>query len=379
MASGNIEPLIDPTEFVGLEGITHLCAGGEAPILRASLHSLDTFARDKAGGMAGRERLFDTYRDTKHHLSWLVNRPLDDIAFLASTSEGVNLVTQTTDWRPGDNVVVADVEFPSLIYPWTRLAAVGVELRIVSSRDGLVTLDDLRAAVDRRTRVLAISQVSYRTGQRLSVPAVANIAWQSGARLLVDATHALGVVPVDANYCDYLVSSCYKWLFGTHGLGVFVLNRSRLPALEPASLGWHSVVERADPSAPTDVHLRPDADRLEAGNPAFPNIYALHAALHRLAEVPERHAELHVSALAENVHDGLRSRGYAVQTPYEPAQRAGNVCFRYAEPEELVHRLAESGVLVWGSEGRVRVSVHLYNGSADVERLFDVLDQGPAK
>ncbi|HEX5417983.1 MAG TPA: aminotransferase class V-fold PLP-dependent enzyme [Chloroflexota bacterium] len=370
----SIAPLIDPSEFIGLEGIAHLCAGGEAPILGVALASLERFARDKAGGMAGRERLFDTYRETKSHLAWLVNRPPDDIAFLGSTSDGVNLVAQTTDWRPGDNVVVADVEFPSLVYPWTRLAERGVETRVVASRAGLVTLDGLRTAVDARTRILAISQVSFRTGQRVSIPAVANIAWQAGARLLVDATHALGVVPVDANYCDYLVSSCYKWLFGTHGLGVFVVNRSRLPTIEPAGLGWHSVAERGGPAAPTEVHLRPDADRLEAGNPAFPAIYALHAALTRLAEVPERDVESHISALAGLVLAGLRGRGYDVLTPGEPAQRAGNVCFASAEPTELVDRLAARGVLVWGSEGRVRVSAHIYNGSPDVDRFFKALD-----
>lgn len=378
MENQAIRPLINRDEFVGLEGVAHLCAGGEAPMLRSGLAALENFARDKAGGMAGRERLFETYREAKYQLSWLVGRPLDDIAFLGSTSEGVNLVAQTTDWRPGDSVVVADSEFPSLIYPWTRLARVGVDLRIVKSRSGLVTLDDLRAAVDERTRVLAISQVSYRTGQRFNVPAAANIAWQAGARLLVDATHALGAVPVDANYCDYLVSSCYKWLFGAHGLGIFVVNRSRIPEVEPASLGWHSVAERGGPGAPTEVRLRPDADRLEAGNPAFPNIYVLRDALRRLAEVSERDAESHIATLASLIIAGLTDRGYPVVTPVDPSQRAGNVCFLSSDPTATVNRLAENNVLVWGSEGRVRVSVHVYNGSADVERLFAALDELPS-
>lgn len=370
-----IQPLIDPSEFVGIEGVAHLCAGGEAPILRSHLDALARFAADKGDGMAGRERLFETYRSAKQHLSWLVNRPAGDIALLGSASEGVNAVAQTTHWRPGDNVVVADVEFPSMIYPWTRLASQEVEIRVVTARDWAVSLDDIRAAVDERTRILAVSQVSYLTGQRTSLPAIANIAWQAGARLLVDATHALGAVTVDANYCDFLVSSGYKWLLAAHGIGVFVWNRSRVTDLDPASLGWHSVEHGPGLAQPTQVHLKPDADRLEIGNPPFPSVYILNNALERLSQIGARDAENHVLALSSQLRAGLVQRGMKVMTPEAIADRAGNVCFEWPAAENLVQSLAHERVQVWGSEGRVRVSTHVYNSEADLQRFFTVLDQ----
>jgi selenocysteine lyase/cysteine desulfurase len=367
-------PLIDPNEFVGLEGVVHLCTGGEAPFLRSHLDALARFARDKSDGMAGRERLFATYDSTKQRLSALVHRPPADVALLAHVSEGINLVAQSLDWRPGDNVVLADVEFPSLIYPWTRLAHRGVETRIVPTRAGLIDLNDVRAAADERTRLIAASQVSYLTGQRLDITRLCEIASAVNARLLIDATHALGVVPVDAGACDFLVSSCYKWLLAAHGVGVFVWNRDRVPDLEPASLGWHSVEWFADVENPTEVVLRPDADRLEIGNPSFPSVYILDNALERLARVPTSAVESHVRALGGQVRDGLVERGFRVLTPVEPSERAGNICFSSPDPLEVVARLAEQHVLVWGGEGRVRVSVHLYNSSRDVDRLFAGLD-----
>jgi cysteine desulfurase / selenocysteine lyase len=368
-------PLIDPSEFVGLDGIAHLCTGGEAPVLRTHLDELARFAADKSGGMAGRDRMFETYNRAKQGLSWLVNRPPGDIAVLGSASEGINLVAQTLDWREGDNVVAADVEFPSVLYPWTRLADRGVELRVVPSRDWVVHLDDVRAAVDERTRIVAASHVSYITGQRLNLPALADIAWQVGARFVVDATHALGVVPVDANYCDFLVSSCYKWLLAAHGTGVFVWNRSRVPDLEPASVGWHSVAHRGGREEPTEVVFRPDADRFEIGNPSFPSVYLLRNALDRLAKVPASAVERHALELGGQVIAGLRDRGLKAMTPTAAADRAGNVCFVYEDAEGLAIRLADEGVLVWGSEGRIRVSTHVYNSSADVEHLFAALDR----
>jgi cysteine desulfurase / selenocysteine lyase len=369
-----IDPLVDPQEFVGIEGVAHLCAGGEAPFLRSHLDALERFARDKSEGMAGRERLFATYASAKRRLSELVSRTPADIALLAHASEGINLVAQSLDWRPGDNVVLADVEFPSLVYPWTRLARRGVETRVVPTRDGLIDLNDVRAATDERTRVIAASQVSYLTGQRLDVSALNDLARAVNAHLLIDATHGLGVVSVDAGACDFLVSSCYKWLLAAHGVGVFVWNRDRVPDLEPASLGWHSVARFPEIGNPTNLVLRPDADRLEIGNPSFPSVYILDNALERLARVPAVVVESHVRELGGQVRDGLVERGYRVLTPSEPSERAGNICFASADPLAVVARLAERQVLVWGGEGRVRVSVHLYNSSQDIERLLAGLD-----
>ena len=369
------ESLVSTDEFVGLQETTHLCAGGEAPFLKSHLAALERFAADKSAGMAGRDRMFETYQAAKQHLAWLVNRPVTDIALLSSASEGVNLVARSVDWRAGDNVVVGDVEFPSMLYPWLGVAGQGVEVRVVRSRDRILQLDDFRAVVDERTKVVAVSQVSFLTGQRISLPAIANIAWQSGARLLVDATHALGAVSVDANQCDYLVSSCYKWLLAAHGVGIFVWNRSRVPEILPPNVGWHSVTKSGGWANPTHVTLRQDADRLEMGNPSFPSVYVLRNALERLADIPAKDVERHVLELAGDVRRALVDRDHQVITPEEPSSHAGNVCFETRSAEEITKRLADEGILVWGSEGRIRVSTHLYNSSADVERLFVSLDR----
>jgi len=369
-----IGPLIAPSEFLGLEGVTHLCTAGESPLLHTHLDAFARFAADKSAGMAGRARLEETVTSVRSNLSWLVDRPPTDIALLGHTSEGVNVVAQTMDWRSGDNVVLADVEYPSLIYPWTRLAERGVETRVVPTRDWVLRLDDLRAVVDGRTRLVAVSQVSYLTGQRLNLHATADLAWQVGARLLVDATHALGVVPVDANVSDFVVSSCYKWLLGVHGVGVFVWNRSRVPDLEPTSLGWHSVADRGGKADPTRIVLRPNADRFEIGNPSFPSVYVLDNALERLAMLSASAVEQHALGLSGLIWEGLARRGWTMMTPEPPDQRAGNVCCAVPDAAEIAARLADEGVLIWGSEGRIRISTHVYNSSDDVERLLATID-----
>ncbi len=159
--------LINPSEFIGLEGITHLCAGGETPMFKSHLDTVDRFFRDKLLGEEGRGKFEAVSYRCKEKVADLFHVKADDIAFLSSTSEGINLLVHALDWKPGDNIVVSDVEFPSDVLPWTRLKDRGVELRIVRNKDWKTELDALSEAMDDRTRLVALSHVSYFTGQRL--------------------------------------------------------------------------------------------------------------------------------------------------------------------------------------------------------------------
>jgi selenocysteine lyase/cysteine desulfurase len=367
-------PLLPKSRFTGLEDVAHLCTGGEAPWLRSHDEACRQFGELKSGGMAGREAIFGVYEQAKERVASRLGITADRVAFLAHASEGLNQAIAAVDWRPGDNAVVADVEFPSLLVPLGRLRDAGVEPRVVPSRDHYVAVDDLAAAVDRRTRLLLVSHVSYLTGQRLDLARCAEIARAAGAWLAVDATHALGVAPVDAALCDFLVSSCYKWLLATHGVGIFAHDPARVGDLTPNLLGWHSLAHRGGAADPLGVDLHPDSSRLEAGNPGLLSLFVLDNALRVLAPFGIEDVLAHALALGDTLVEGLRARGHQLITPSDPAERAGNVCFLAGDGAEVAARLAERRVLVWGGEGRVRVSAHLYNDGADVARFFAALD-----
>src|SRR5687768_15996993 len=160
-------PLLPKSHFVGLEHIAHLCTGGEAPWLESHDDACHRFGQLKSQGMAGRDAIFDVYARAKQRVGSLLGFGADRVAFLAHASEGLNQAVAAVDWRSGDNAVVADLEFPSLVFPLSRLRASGVETRLVRARDHYVSIDDVAAAVDGRTRLLLVSHVSYLTGQRL--------------------------------------------------------------------------------------------------------------------------------------------------------------------------------------------------------------------
>jgi selenocysteine lyase/cysteine desulfurase len=374
--------LAPKSDFIGLEGVAHLAAGGETPFLRSHLDAFAAYARDKSAGLPGRERFFAVKQEARARLARLLGCTPGDLAFLSSTSEGINLVAGSLDWRPGDNVVLEAHEFPSDLHPWQRLRARGVEVRLLrppalggppGPEPWSVLPERFEEAVDERTRVVALSVVSYFTGERHDLERIAAIARRRGALLLADASHALGVVPVRADQCDFLFACSYKFLLAHEGVAVFYWNRARWPDWEPPTVGWHSVVARPPAERLDGYVLKPDAERAEAGNPPFPGIYVLNNALGYLLALGIERIEEHVLALGATLRAGLVELGLDVLTPAEPARRAANVAFSTAEGPRLERALYERGVYVWEADGRVRLSLHAYNDESDVERALAAL------
>jgi Aminotransferase class-V len=160
--------LIDKREFVGLDGVAHLCTGGEAPWLRSHTTTCERFGTLKSGGMAGREEMFAIGERARAGAARVLGIAPAEVAFLAHSSEGLNQAVRSVERRAGDNVVFADLEYPSSIYPAAMLRERGVEARVVRTRAHYLSLDDLAALVDRRMRLrrLELLQVAARHPRR---------------------------------------------------------------------------------------------------------------------------------------------------------------------------------------------------------------------
>ena len=373
-----IESLIPKSSFIGLDGIAHLATGGESPMLCSHLEAIKTFMADKGRGEPSRNRQHAVLEQARQRCATLFKVPADDITFLSSATEGVNVLCYGLDWKAGDNVVVADVEFPSDVLPWTTLKSRGVEIRVVKHKQWVINEQEVLAQVDDRTRVVAMSQVSMFTGQHMDVEKLSRGIRDAGAIFLMDATHAAGVVPVDASYADIMVSSCYKWMLGTHGTAVFYCNSERLASLSPPFIGWASIASGGGWRSPLDFCLHGNADRFLAANPSYISLYILNNSLERMLMLGEEQIRSHSLALGKQIHEGLDAFGLEMMTPSDDNRRAGNTCFMAQNVDQLRRALELSGVLVWGAYGRfgrVRVSAHVHNDSDDVARLLAAMEK----
>ncbi len=357
------------SDFIGLDGITHLATGGEPPLLKAHRTAFETYARDKARGYPGYYAHWAVAEEVRARLAAMTGLSADDFALVGSTSTGINTVLSSIDWRSGDNVVSATLEYASGRYAFARLVGLGVETRLVEPRGWLIDIDDLIAACDTRTRMVYVSQVSYLTGQALDIAGLSAALRDRGIALLNDVSHALGVIPVDGRLADFMVCAGYKWLLGTQ-TGILAWNRSAWPDFNPLHIGWSSA--NAGPT-PATYQLKESAGRAEAGNPNHLDAYLLRTSLDYLANIGIKRITAHARNLGGALRHALVELGLDVTTPEAPEARAGNICFAHHAADRLMALAAEDDILIWSDSGRVRLSVHAFVGADDIARFLDKL------
>lgn len=278
-------------------------------------------------------------------------------------------VVASIDWRPGDNVVVPALDYASGRFALASLKATGVEVRLVPGRGWWIAVEDVVAACDDRTRLIYLSQVNALTGQHHDIAGLSGALDGSDTALMVDASHALGVVPVDARAADFTVSCCYKFLLGIHE-GILVWNRRRRPDFSPSGAGWASATAG---DTPADYRLKPDARRVEFGNAGHLGAYLLRDSLAYLESFGIDAIAAHTRALTGRLIAGMTDLGLDVMTPAAAEHRAGNAAFACGDPEGLTRRAAAEDVFVWGDNGRLRVSAHLFATEEDVETFLERL------
>jgi cysteine desulfurase/selenocysteine lyase len=313
----------------------------------------------------------------------LLNADPLDVAFVKNTSEGVGIVAEGFPWRAGDNVVTAAEEYPANVYPWLNLAGRGVELRRVPSRGSRVDIDDLRAALDGRTRIVSLSHVEFASGFRNDLDAVAALCRERGVGFFVDAIQGLGVLPLDVRRTpvDFLAADGHKWLLGPEGAGILYIRREWVERLHPVGVGWNSVVNAEDFST-IDFRLKPHAGRWESGSLNVGGVTALGGSLELLLELGIPTVAERVLALTDHLCERAARAGLGVFSSRRPEDKSGIVSLVVpgADPADLVRRCRAEQIVINQRAGRIRVSPHAYNTTDELDRLVDLLthEQGRA-
>jgi cysteine desulfurase/selenocysteine lyase len=329
----------------------------------------------RALGPVGRENNARVEASCKANVARLLGGRPEDIAFLSNSSEIISMIAGAIDFKPGDNVVIHTLEFPAGVLPWLLLTEKGVSVRVVSHTQWQVTPEDILAEVDDRTRIVMTSHVSYFSGARLDYRSLYARLKQTDTLLLVDVTQSLGAVPVDMYDADFVVCSTYKWLLSLHGVGILGVNPARVSGFTPKSTGWRAVADMFSPNRFESFEFLDDARRFETGYPSYPTLYALNESTKVLLDIGIDRIERHIHELGTKLISSLTGLGYEIMTPAEPEWRAGNICIMAEQGDELAEKLQEQNIYVWGGDGRFRISIHLFNDSADLDRLLTALKE----
>jgi selenocysteine lyase/cysteine desulfurase len=347
-----------------------------APLSEPARRAMVEWADDLAqNGVVHEPAWLKSIEEVRRHAARLIGANPLDVAFVKNTSEGIGIVAEGLDWRPGDNVVTSEDEYPANLYPWMNLAHRGVEVRRVPSREGRVEIDDLRQAIDGRTRVLTISSVEFATGYRNDLAALGALCRERGVLFFVDAIQGLGVLPLDVRRTpiDFLAADGHKWLLGPEGAGLFFIRRELVERLHPVGVGWNSVEDSFDFSR-IEFRLKPHAGRWESGTLNGAGIVALGASLEMLLKIGIDAIAERVLALTDQLCDLAAHAGLDVYSSRRPGEKSGIVSLRVSgDARALVRECRGKGIVVNHRAGRLRVSPHFYNDADELRRLIEVL------
>lgn len=327
---------------------------------------------------------------SKHFMDWLglenglrdrlaafIGAPsASDIAFLKNTSEGLSVVAHGFTWKPGDNVVISDEEFPSNRIVWESLERFGVGVRQVGLRTGKSPEDALLSAVDEKTRMLAISAVQYASGLRMDLMRLGAECKKRDVAFCVDAIQALGAITLDvqAMNIDFLAADAHKWLLGPEGIAVFYCSEKWRARLELHQYGWHMIENHFDFDTKTWAPAA-SARRFECGSNNMLGIQALSASLSLLEEIGMAEVESRVLANARALVEEIECHEtLELITDPSPGRLAGIVTFasKIAPAETLYKVLTDNGVVCAMRGGGVRFSPHCYNS---IEKLTEAVER----
>ena len=322
------------------------------------------------------EGFYEATRDLAAEL--LQARP-QSVALLGPTSIGLSLVANGLSFESGDNIVYYHDDYPSNAVVWMNLAERGVELRGVSPEEpGKIRVDDLKELVDNRTRLVALSSAHFVSGFRIDLDSIGEWVKKSNALFCVDGIQTLGAIRTTVESVDFLVADAHKWLLGPPAIGLFYVNPDIEDQLRPTLLGWHSV-ECPDFITPSEVILKSDARRYEAGSPNLPGLVALNASLRLLLDFTIEAVEERVTGYTMHIRDKVREKGYTLACG-DDNRLSGISSFRKegADIGTLYDALAEAGIVTSlrsTPDGRqwIRLSPHCYNTMDEINRALALL------
>jgi len=312
-------------------------------------------------------------------LSTLIGARPEEIALTTGASTGLVAVAHGVRWKAGDEVITARGEFPLQHATWKPMEErEGIKLKIVSPRERFITADDLIAAMTPRTRVVSVSHVRFDDGSLLDSARVAAACRAQGALFVLDVTQSCGAVPMNVRElgADFLICSGYKWLLSPYGTGFCWAKREQMDALRPGPFYWMGQGASSFPALNmVNPAPAPTAQRLDAAETASYfnlNLTAMDASAEFIGRVGPQAVLSHNRRLLTHLFARLPA-GCVPASPLEPTKRGPFGCFiaPTADRTAALHRrLSKEHVFVSLREGRIRVSPHLFNSEADIDRLI---------
>jgi cysteine desulfurase/selenocysteine lyase len=365
-------------EFPTLANWTYLDVARKTAAPRCQERAMQEYCRDVYENAGADAWSAVNVAKTRTIMAQLLGAKPAEIAFTKNTTEGLNIAAHGFDLKPGDNIVLTNLEHMANVWVWKHWEKKGVELRFARHRNWRLPLDAFLEQMDARTRVVSTAYVTYGNGYRVNLPELGRACRERSVRLVVDGVQAAGILaaPLSELGADIVSIGGHKGLFGLTGSGVVYCREALVNEL------WTEFIKQPETAPAARAHANSQFDyvrtahRFEGGNPNFLGLRVFRHGAEFIQSIGLANIERRVRELTTACLKLLKAAGLASHTPVEWEERAQIINVPVPNAEELMERLREKHrVIVNVKDGALRLSMSFCNNEDDLERAISALKQ----
>src|SRR3984893_7201827 len=351
-------------EFPILDRSTYLISNSLGAMPRAVYDSMRAYADSWAerGVRAWEEGWWEMAVGVGDKIAPLIGARAGEISLHQNVTLIQAVIASCFDFRgPRNKIVMTDLEFPSIQYFYHEQRRLGARVELVASSDPVrLNLEKFLAAIDESTLLVPISLVLFRSSHIVDAQAIIDRAHRVGAHVILDVFQAAGTIPIDVRTlgADFAVGGVLKWLCGGPGVGYLYVREDLRAKLRPALAGW--IAHRRPFGFETGaIDAREDSFRYLNGTPHIPALYACQPGLDIVNRAGIGAIRAKSLRLTTGVLEGAESRGWRVNTPRNPAERAGTVSLDCPHAYEVCRELLARDIVVdYHHQAHVRLQPH---------------------
>jgi selenocysteine lyase/cysteine desulfurase len=336
------------------------------PVLEAVNSGLDKTSREAQYGGGEAEAL--------EALAGFLGTGKEELALVHNVSEAINIVAHGLPFSKGDEVLITGHEHVGNALPWLNRARLdGIVLKVVPlGTTADETLNNVNAAITRKTKALALPHIPCTIGQVLPVKDICALAAAKGLWSFIDGAHPPGMLELNLHDigCDFYASCCHKWMLGPQGTGFLYVKKDKLDLLQTRGVGGGSDTGWDMLSQPPSMKgYAASAHRYYYGTQSAALYHGIVAAIAFQNNIGRANIEQRVRSLAAYLQEQLLALGNGIEmlTPVEAASRGAQIAFRFRgkDNRQFYEQLAKKNIVIRHVPENgldcLRVSTHMYN------------------
>lgn len=305
-----------------------------------------------------------------------------EVGFGFNTTFGINLAASSLPLKRGDEVLISDVEFPANVYPWLALRERGIKVKFIQTAGGFVSVDDIQKAMTKKTRVLSLSFVQFFNGFKIDAASIGDLCRKRHIYFVLDCIQGAGCEPMNLRKWNVAIASAgaQKWLLSSQGTGLFFVSENVRERLRTPWRSWLSVDWKCrwDDLRKYDLQPPRAASRYELGTYPGSLVMGFDWALGFIAGLGIATIQKHNHALLNSLIAYIDNQSlYRITSSQDKRHRSSILSFTSdgADIRKIHASLHERNIITSLREGSIRVSAHLYNNQADMDRMIAALEK----